>query len=82
MIKDLEEQKSEDSSSEANKLAETILPVFEAAMDNDLDVKTAFDNLYETISEIHSRRETLNRKSIKNVMNNLRRIDSVFQCIF
>ncbi len=60
MIKDLEEQKSEGSSSEANKLAETILPVFEAAMDNDLDVKTAFDNLYETISEIHRKRETLN----------------------
>ena len=69
MIKDLQEQKSEGSSSEANKLAETILPVFEAAMDNDLDVKTAFDNLYETISELHKKRESLKLKNIKNVMN-------------
>ena len=51
-------------------------------MNNDLDVKTAFDNLYETISELHKKRESLSVKDVKNLMDDLRRIDSVLQCIF
>ena len=51
-------------------------------MNNDLDVKTALDSLYETISELHKNRESLSAKDVKNILDDLRRIDSVLQCIF
>ena len=59
-----------------------IVSVFEKGMNNDLDVKTAFDSLYETISELHKKRESLSVKDVKNIMDDLRRIDSVLQFIF
>jgi cysteinyl-tRNA synthetase len=55
---------------------------FEEKMNNDLDVKAAFDYLYETVGELHKTRKTLETGNIKNVLNRLRRIDSVLQCIF
>ena len=51
-------------------------------MNNDLDVKTAFDSLYETISGLHKKRKSLSVKDVKNILDDLRRIDSVLQCIF
>ena len=51
-------------------------------MNNDLDVKTAFDSLYETISKLYKKRESLSVKDVKNIMDDLRRIDSVLQFIF
>jgi len=51
-------------------------------MNNDLDVKSAFDSLYRTIHELHKMHESLNVKDAKNISNSLRRIDSVLQCIF
>ena len=51
-------------------------------MNNDLDVKSAFDSLYETISELHEKRQSLSHKEIKNVLNGLHKVDSVLQCIF
>jgi cysteinyl-tRNA synthetase len=82
MIKELQQQKSEDSSSETEKLVATLIPVFEAAMNNDLDVKTAFSNIYETISELHEKCRSLGSKNIKKLMNDLGKVDSVLQCIF
>ncbi len=55
---------------------------FEAHMNNDLDVKGAFDNLYQTVTEIHRKRQTLAREEIENTATDLRRIDSVLQCLF
>ena len=51
-------------------------------MNNDLDVKTAFDGLYETIHGLYKKRESLSVKDVKNIMDDLRRIDSVLQFIF
>jgi cysteinyl-tRNA synthetase len=82
MIKELQEQKSESSSLEAEKLATDILPLFEASMNKDLDVKNAFDNLYEEISELHQKRGSLSSKKTKNLMSDLQRVDSVLQCLF
>ena len=82
MITDLQQQKSGGSSTEAEELSQSLIPVFESAMNNDLDVKTAFDNLYETINEIHEKRVPFSVKNTENLMNDLHRIDSVFQCLF
>ena len=51
-------------------------------MNNDLDVKSAFDSLYQTVSELHRKREGLSGKDIKNVLDALCKIDVVLQCIF
>jgi cysteinyl-tRNA synthetase len=55
---------------------------FEAHMNNDLDVKDAFDSLYRTVTEIHQKSATLTDEEIKNVLADLRRIDGVLECIF
>ena len=55
---------------------------FENHMNNDLDVKSAFDSLYEKVSELHKKREMLNPKNLKNMLSELHRIDNVLQCVF
>ncbi len=82
MITDLQQQKSGESSVKVQKLAKSVLPVFEAAMNNDLDVKGAFDNLYEAISELYEKRVFLRVKDEKNLLSDLHKIDSVLQCLF
>jgi cysteinyl-tRNA synthetase len=82
MIGELQKQKAGSSNIEAEKLAQSLVPVFESAMNNDLDVKTAFDNLYETIKALNEKRDALSEKAVKNLMKDLSRVDSVLQCIF
>jgi len=55
--------------------------VFEVHMNNDLDVKGAFDSLVQTITEIHQRRAALDSVEIKNVLGDLAAIDVVLQCL-
>jgi cysteinyl-tRNA synthetase len=54
---------------------------FEAHMNNDLDVKGAFDTLAKTVAEIHQERATLAEVEVKNVLTDLAQIDSVLQCL-
>jgi len=82
MVKELQEPKSDHSNPEMEALTSRIVSEFEGGMNNDLDVKSAFDSLYGTICELHKMRESLNVKDAKNISNSLRRIDSVLQCIF
>ena len=82
MVKDLEAQKSSNSATELNELSSSLASCFEDCMNNDLDVKTAFDSLHEIITELHKKRESLSSKDKQNVKNCLRRIDSVLQYIF
>jgi hypothetical protein len=51
-------------------------------MDNNLDVKGAFDKLYQNIEQLHKKRKLLSVEKIKNVLSDLHRIDGVLQCIF
>ncbi len=81
MVRELEASKSEiDFKDKA--LLDKIVPEFELHMNNDLDVKSTFDCLTETIAEIYKKRELLSKKDVKNLMDCLHRIDSVLQCIF
>jgi hypothetical protein len=55
---------------------------FEEHMNNDLDVKGAFDSLTQKVAEIHQKRLSLSEKGVKNALGDLHRVDSVLQCIF
>jgi len=63
-------------------LCNNLISDFTAYMDDDLDVKAAFDCLYENISKLYERRQTLSAEDIKNVEENLGRINTVLQFIF
>ena len=82
MVTDLEKTTSLSSAGAGEDLEGKIIVDFEEYMNNDLDVKSAFDSLYETISELHKKRQSLSEKELKNVINGLHRVDSVLQCLF
>ena len=79
MLEDLQRVKSNSQTEESNT---EISSDFETHMNNDLDVKSAFDGLYEKVSELHKKRQTLNPKNLKNMLSELHKIDTVLQCIF
>jgi hypothetical protein len=82
MIKELEKKQEGSSNVEIGALIERIVPQFENAMNNNLDVKTAFDNLYENIQKLFRMREMFTVKDSKDLLDKLHRIDSVLQCLF
>jgi cysteinyl-tRNA synthetase len=81
MVKELQEQKPTNSNIISDWVDATLVSVFENGMNNDLDVKTVFDGLYETICDLHKKRGTLSVKDIESIIDDLRRIDSVLQFI-
>jgi cysteinyl-tRNA synthetase len=82
MVKGLQEEQGGCPKQATGSLTESIVPGFENGMNNDLDVKAAFDSLYETVVELYRMRESLSVEDSKNLLNGLRRVDSVLQCIF
>ena len=84
MVQGLEKAESPNSSGRAKKLAASIVSSFEENMNNDLDVKAAFDKLYETVWKLHKlmKQGRLSAKEAKAAVNGLRRVDSVLQVIF
>jgi cysteinyl-tRNA synthetase len=82
MIADLKQVKPNSQTETIAGLGGKITADFEGYMNNDLDVKSAFDSLYETVSELHGKLEGLSGKDIKNVLDALSKIDLVLQCIF
>jgi len=82
MVADLQQTKSSNKIEMKEELISKITSDFESHMNNDLDVKSAFDNLAKTITELHTLRTSLSSKNIKNLMNALEKVNSVLQCIF
>jgi cysteinyl-tRNA synthetase len=82
MVEELEKTKPPNQKDVQEQLTNKIIADFEINMNNDLDVKSVFDSLYKTISEIYEMRQSLSTKDVKNVLNSLHKIDSVLQCIF
>ena len=80
LIREIQTRKSSHTDPKAHKLAKSVLPVFESNMDNDLDVKTAFDNLYATIEELHE--AELDSVEKESLVIDLHKIDSVLQYLF
>lgn len=82
MVADFEKGTPFSQSEKQETVTDEITAGFEECMNNDLDVKSAFDNIYETISDFHEKRQSLSDKEVKNKLNGLHRVDSVLQCIF
>jgi cysteinyl-tRNA synthetase len=82
MVADLEKRKPLNQSEKQEILIPEITAVFEECLNNDLDVKSAFDALYENVSKLHEKLLLINAKTIKNALDDLRKIDMVLQCIF
>jgi cysteinyl-tRNA synthetase len=84
MVQDLEKTESANSSERAKKLAASIVSSFEENMDNDLDVKAAFDTLYKAVTALHKlmKQGKLGAEKAKAAVRGLRRVDSVLQVIF
>jgi cysteinyl-tRNA synthetase len=84
MVQGLEKAEAASSSEKANKLATSIVSRFEEGMDNDLDVKTAFDTLYTTVAALHKmmKQGKLSAREAKAAVSGLRRVNSVLQVIF
>jgi cysteinyl-tRNA synthetase len=81
MVADLEKTKLTSKPERQDKLTNTITIDFEDNMNNDLDVKSAFDSLYETTAKLHKIRQSLGTLDVKNVLDSLRTVDRVLQCI-
>jgi cysteinyl-tRNA synthetase len=84
MVQNLRKAKSANPSEKAKALADSIVSSFEENMNNDLDVKAAFDELYEKVSELNGliKRDRLSVEDANAAMSGLRRIDSVLKVIF
>jgi len=84
MVKDLEKAESVNSSEKAKKLAASIVSSFEAHMNDDLGVKTAFDEIFGLISALHKLKKQgkLGLEDANAARANLKKIDSVLQIIF
>lgn len=66
------------------ELVNSIVSGFEENMNNDLDLKTAFDELYKTVSKLCDlmREKRLRAEDAKAAMSGLHRIDSVLSVLF
>jgi cysteinyl-tRNA synthetase len=68
----------------ANHIIENIRSDFEMTMDNDLDVKAAFDSIYENVSKLFRIKDKgkLSDGASKKAILELRKIDKVLHVIF
>lgn len=73
--------KAKTQSSKVKTLTGRLISDFEEAMNSNLDVKAAFDKLQHTVTELLSLKEKMCVEDKKEVTVNLRRIDSVLQCL-
>ncbi len=84
MVHGLEKVESGRSSRTARDLVDHIIPSFEENMNNDLNVKAAFDDLFETVSKLNALRSRgkLSPEDAGEAVANIRKIDSVLQLVF
>ena len=84
MVQDLGKAESSNPSDQAKKLVCTIVPRFEKAMNDDLNVKDAFDGLFDIVLRL----DRLNKKGrlmvqdVKSALDKLARVDRVLRVIF
>ena len=84
MVNNLKKAKSSKPRTKTKKLVDEIVSECEIDMNNDLDVKTAFDNLFKTVSRLDNLKTQgkLSLKDASKALANLRKIDNVLQIIF
>lgn len=84
MVTNLKKAKPPKSSKNAKKLVGEIVSKFETNLNKDLDVKAAFDSLFETVSKLDALKTQgkLSLGDASKALVNLRKIDNVLQIIF
>ncbi len=84
MIDNLQKRKSAESSEEAKKLVEGIATSFKRNMNDDLNVKAAFDDLFKAVSKLNNLadKSKLSTKDARIAVVNLQKIDRVLKIIF
>jgi len=82
MISEITETKTSSQNAKHEETTKKIKVDFERNMNNDLDIKSAFDCLNTTVNELYKTRETLGVKDIKNMLEAVHRVDSVLNFIF
>ncbi|MFB0561535.1 MAG: class I tRNA ligase family protein [Candidatus Lokiarchaeia archaeon] len=84
MVNNLQKTESTEPSEKAKKLVEQIITSFEKNMNNDLNVKAAFNNLFQIISKLNTLRDQgkMSAKDAHTAKDNLQKIDKVLQIIF
>ena len=83
-VRNLQEANAQSSSPKAKVLAHSIAVTFSRYMDDDLDVKGAFDALHDTFSGLHGfiQADKLSRKDAQAALTELKEVDRVLQIIF
>ncbi|MBT0160031.1 class I tRNA ligase family protein [Candidatus Bathyarchaeota archaeon A05DMB-2] len=84
MVEELQNTKVAFSNGEVKALAGGVVSGFERHMDDDLNVKAAFDKVYEMVTRFNEllEQKKLDVEDAKAVIRGLRRVDSVLQVIF
>jgi cysteinyl-tRNA synthetase len=84
MVQDLKKGQSIAPSQKAKHLVARIVPDFESNMNNDLNVKAAFDSIFKTVDRLNQLRLTgrLNCEDAKTAVDALERVDRVLKVIF
>ncbi len=82
MVADLQSMEDTVESGDAASASGGFTSGFEEKMNNNLDVKGAFDSVYYNVGIIHDKIGSMSDGEIKNVLGQLRRIDGVLQCLF
>jgi len=82
MVEELQASAGLKSNGQVMALVDGIIPNFENCMNDDLSVKMAFDTLYGSIRKLHRMRQSVNQEDKRRLLDSVRKIDSVLQCIF
>jgi cysteinyl-tRNA synthetase len=82
MVNEILETKPKNQLGNQETLCCKLISDFATNMDDDLNVKAAFDSLYENICKLYERPQILGVEDIKNVEEKLGRINTVLQFIF
>jgi cysteinyl-tRNA synthetase len=84
MVQDLEDTKTQSSSEEAEDFANKISSGFEMFMNEDLNVKAAFDEIFRVVVMLQElkKQNCLSLEGAKVALTNLKKADSVLQVIF
>jgi cysteinyl-tRNA synthetase len=86
MAKQFEDKQasSHDSGKKTSSLISNLTARFEESMNNDLNVKLAFDNLFKTVATLTSLRDNgrLTKDDCNGIAQALKRVDGVLQVIF
>ncbi len=83
-LQELQETESTKPNEDAKNIVCSIISEFENDMNNDLDFKHAFDNIFKAISQLNVLRKKgkLSVKDATSAFNALEKIDKVLKVIF